>query len=115
MNDFYTPAGRLKLCGQLGCFKIGLDHVCLHILKNPLAWNVHTKIDMKINGHILYCFIKHDVFQKCTKSMHLHALLFTPQLAGFGEARQLGCPKIVLDQCVYIYNFIYFILCLCAP
>ena len=38
--------------------------------------------------------------------------VFTPQLAG--EARQLGCPKIVLDHvrvCVYIYIYI----CMYAP
>ena len=28
--------------------------------------------------------------------IHAHVLIFTPQLAG--EARQLGCPKIVLDH-----------------
>ena len=32
-------------------------------------------------------------------------LIFTPQLAG--EARQLGCPKIVLGHvCVYIYIYV---------
>ena len=58
--------------------------------------------------------------------------VFTPQLAG--EARQLECPKIVLDHvcvcvcvcvrvcvcvCVYLYYVCVcvcvFILCLCAP
>ena len=35
-------------------------------------------------------------------------LIFTAQLAG--EARQLGCPKIVLDHVrVYIYNIIIYI------
>ena len=32
-------------------------------------------------------------------------LLFTPQLAG--EARQLGCPKIVLDHVRVYYIYIY--------
>ena len=35
------------------------------------------------------------------------AQFFTPQLAG--EAHQLGCPKIVLDQCVYIYIYINYV------
>ena len=35
---------------------------------------------------------------------------FTPQLAG--KARQLGCPKIVLDHVgVYIYIYIYIYVC----
>ena len=40
---------------------------------------------------------------------------FTPQLVG--KARQLGCPKIVLDHVrVYIYIFInIYYICLCAP
>ena len=34
---------------------------------------------------------------------HKHSFFFTPQLAG--KARQLGCPKIVLDHVrVYIYR-----------
>ena len=33
------------------------------------------------------------------------AIVITPQLVG--EARQLGCPKIVLDHmCVYLYNIV---------
>ena len=36
---------------------------------------------------------------------------FTPQLAG--KARQLGCPKIVLDHVRVLYIYIY--ICLCAP
>ena len=44
---------------------------------------------------------------------HAVRSIFTPQLAG--EARQLGCPKIVLDHVrVYIYIF-FFNICLCAP
>ena len=39
------------------------------------------------------------------------ACIFTPQLAG--EARQLGCPKIVLDHMRVLYIYIY--ICLCAP
>ena len=41
-------------------------------------------------------------------------LVFTPQLAG--EARQLGCPKIVLDHvrvCIYIIYILY--ICMYAP
>ena len=40
-------------------------------------------------------------------------VIFTPQLAG--EARQLGCPKIVLDHVCVLYIFIYIYICLCAP
>ena len=41
-------------------------------------------------------------------------LIFTPQLAG--KARQLGCPKIVLDHMhVYIYIYIYIYICMYAP
>ena len=44
--------------------------------------------------------------------------LFTPQLAG--EARQLGCPKIVLDHvcvcvCVCVCVYIYIYICMYAP
>ena len=45
---------------------------------------------------------------------HVLPKFFTPQLAG--EARQLGCPKIVLDHVhVYIYIYLFIYICLCAP
>ena len=42
--------------------------------------------------------------------------IFTPQLAG--KARQLGCPKIVLDHvrvCVCVCVYIYIYVCMYAP
>ena len=39
-------------------------------------------------------------------------VVFTPQLAG--EARQLGCPKIVLDH-VRVYIYIYIYICMYPP
>ena len=45
--------------------------------------------------------------------MMIIKILFTAQLAG--KARQLGCPKIVLDHVrVYLYIYIYIYICLCA-
>ena len=60
---------------------------------NDLIFHIHSSPDIT---HVLKC--------SCTLYA-LVFLLFTPQLVGF--ARQLGCPKIVLDHmsmyvCIYI-------------
>ena len=60
---------------------------------------------MPMNFHLM-----HHWLVICSKHIiNKNVVVFTPQLVG--EARQLGCPKIVLGHMHYIYIYI----CMYAP